>query len=101
MIDSTDSVLSSGDSYCPCCGHKRDLMDVAVYTTAADNANIDTPVFIEPPEKGLMPSCGYWPHELHERYVRERIKPVNQVEVSPIIHRKQFMQLSTFRNIMI
>lgn len=98
---STDYILHSGDNYCPCCCHKRDAESDVAYVRSTDNNPVESslPLLVLYSESCFIPSCGYWPHELHDRYIKKRIKPIDQIRIKPIVHRKQFMQLSTFKNI--
>jgi len=94
MFDCSSTTHSS--STCPHCGG---YLGNDLFAVLASDTYTTAPIFDYTYPEGLMPSCGYWPHHLHERFVKEVVKPIDLIKLKPIICRKQFMQLKTFKNL--
>ncbi len=89
---------------CPHCGNFIDTLTTSFDTNTGPyrptDFDIDNPfpTYIDRNDS-YTPSCGHWPHQLHEKRIKQRSKPVHQFVKRPIFHRKCFMQLKTFKNL--
>lgn len=84
---------TSGVCTCPTCGQ---IIPHSFSSVVVDDVPI---ILIIDRNDSYAPFCGHWPHHLHEKRIKQRSKPVHQFVKLPVVHRKCFMQLKTFKNL--